>query len=829
LQAKLGQSPDTQGLPRHPLSINFNEIRLNHDSPLPVQTKLTIGQPNDKYEQEADRVAGQVMSMPAPTPQQQVQRMGTEEEIQAKPESTPLIQRQGEDEEELQAKHESTPMIQRMRAEEEEELQAQRESAPAIQRMGSEDEEELQTKPENALLIQRMGMDEKEELQAKPESTPTLQPQANEEEELQAKSTDQTATIAPASTSQGLESRLAASTGGGTPLSPEVRTFMEPRFGVDFSQVRIHTSSEAVQMNRDLQAQAFTHGSDIYFGSGKYDPGSSAGKQLLAHELTHVVQQTGGVQLKRIPGFEIKTLPNVPHSNLFRKKAPSAVESVGGTPGTVTFVPGALGSGSMSALAPGERGYTSQLLPMIPEAAGETIAYYKDAHLTPVTEPTFKWHNQEILRFGLAKRKAEQEVSGWSPKSINELWETRAKGYEKLAEKMAAEIYTIQTLCRSFNAWAPRANMTFISLARLEGLQELLGVKDPSAMVTAVTEGLKQAQLVAERAKISSPGSLDVPEADRQVASSVEATTMAASKMRTAWLGFQQTLAQKNIEKFKKAGEADEKRLKEINEVIEFCSNVGKTIDLALTVLEGGGKLMAASSGAEAQKAATDVGKSVAKGVGIDIPSDAAGLLKGIAKLAYLKEIEKIETKLAVLKTGIEAHKAAADELGVTQKISAFEVAVADYKRESQEMNKRLIARQLAYVKLGEQLDEAARKDPTAVAKGIAPGKGKERFATIMLMTSAAREVLAMGNGAKAGFSDPGSLRSQISRFEVIQDSPSGKVPASELDPLISIYKQTAAFHSNVNELTNTLGPIDQQAAAMMQALSGGAEVAGAY
>jgi len=68
-----------------------------------------------------------------------------------------------------------------------------------------------------------------------------------------------------------------------------VRAFMEPRFGADFSSVRVHTGGEAVQMNQDLGAQAFTHGSDVYFGAGK-DPGNN---ELTAHELTHVVQQTG--------------------------------------------------------------------------------------------------------------------------------------------------------------------------------------------------------------------------------------------------------------------------------------------------------------------------------------------------------------------------------------------------------------------------------------------------------------------------------------------------------------------------------------------------------
>jgi len=70
---------------------------------------------------------------------------------------------------------------------------------------------------------------------------------------------------------------------------------MEPRFGADFSGVRVHTDGEAVQMNQELGAQAFAHGSDIYYGEGK----SPAKDDLTAHELTHVVQQTGAVSPKQ--------------------------------------------------------------------------------------------------------------------------------------------------------------------------------------------------------------------------------------------------------------------------------------------------------------------------------------------------------------------------------------------------------------------------------------------------------------------------------------------------------------------------------------------------
>ena len=89
----------------------------------------------------------------------------------------------------------------------------------------------------------------------------------------------------------GIESRLDSLRGGGQPLPDDVRTDMEQRFGADFSGVRIHNDGESAQLNRALSAQAFTQGRDIYMGEGQYNPGSASGKQLLAHELTHVIQQ----------------------------------------------------------------------------------------------------------------------------------------------------------------------------------------------------------------------------------------------------------------------------------------------------------------------------------------------------------------------------------------------------------------------------------------------------------------------------------------------------------------------------------------------------------
>ena len=193
-----------------------------------IQPKISVGAPGDKYEQEADQMAQQVMSMPAAISHPPIQRLEQQEQEEKEPVQTKPLAAS------------ITPLVQRERA-------------------AAELEEE------------------KEPVQMK-------------------RSLQRAAENGSNDGSSNLESQLSSSKGGGSPLPDEVRSFMEPRIGADFGSVRVHTGSEAVQMNRELNAQAFTHGSDVYFGEGRYNPSSSDGKRLLAHELTHVVQQTGAVQ-----------------------------------------------------------------------------------------------------------------------------------------------------------------------------------------------------------------------------------------------------------------------------------------------------------------------------------------------------------------------------------------------------------------------------------------------------------------------------------------------------------------------------------------------------
>ena len=175
-----------------------------------AQTKLTVGQPDDPCEKEADRVADAVMRMP--------------------------------DE--------------------------------ALQRQPLEEEEEmLQTKPAD-----------------REECRPDLQRQVEEEEEEELLQPKRDGSGAMEVTPD-LEQEISSGQGGGQQLPEKSREFFEPRMGLDLGRVKVHSDAQTAALTRQINARAFTLGSDIYFDAGQFAPESFDGKKLLAHELAHVAQQ----------------------------------------------------------------------------------------------------------------------------------------------------------------------------------------------------------------------------------------------------------------------------------------------------------------------------------------------------------------------------------------------------------------------------------------------------------------------------------------------------------------------------------------------------------
>ncbi|BAZ32203.1 hypothetical protein NIES4074_47050 [Cylindrospermum sp. NIES-4074] len=306
-----------------------------------VQMKLTIGQAGDKYEQEADRMAASVVQQINAPESQSVQREAVpeEEEVQAKSLSD-TVQREGlPEEEEVQAKSLSDT-VQREGLPEEEEVQAkslsdtvQREGLPeeeevqakslsdTVQREGLPEEEEVQAKSLSD-TVQREGLPEEEEVQAKSLSDTVQREGLPEEEEVQAKSLSDTVqreglpeeeevqakSMVQRLSSEGgtpatpdIEESIQGAKGSGQPLAENVRKPMEKAFGADFSGVKVHTDGKSDQLNQSIQARAFTTGQDLFFRGGEYNPGSKGGQELLAHELTHVVQQNGSAVQRAQP------------------------------------------------------------------------------------------------------------------------------------------------------------------------------------------------------------------------------------------------------------------------------------------------------------------------------------------------------------------------------------------------------------------------------------------------------------------------------------------------------------------------------------------------
>lgn len=253
------------------ISENYGGRSINHrlllarksdsNSDLPIQAQLNIGPTNDKYEQEADRVASNV-----------VQKINNPAFAQAAQKKS--LQRQEEPEAEIQAK----PIISKL----------QRSPVFPLQREAMPEEDELQTKS----ILQRQKA------------------------------------IGVGQASTELESSINSAKGSGQPLDAGLQQSMGQAMGADFSGVKVHTNSQSDQLNKSIQAKAFTTGQDVFFRQGAYQPGSRGGQELIAHELTHVVQQTdtkGGVHCKvqrvldknaPIVANEVQTVTN-PHGNVY--------------------------------------------------------------------------------------------------------------------------------------------------------------------------------------------------------------------------------------------------------------------------------------------------------------------------------------------------------------------------------------------------------------------------------------------------------------------------------------------------------------------------------
>ncbi len=221
-----------------------------------LQTKLKIGPANDKYEQEADRIADRVVSISdsaiGPEPRAGKPSIGNPASQIAR---TPLVH-----------------------------------SIMSLQRTCASCQKEY-----NQASLQRRPV-------VAGNLCPTCRSTGSQfiqqkQNNLQRKENP----VAPS-----IETSIDSARGQGRPLSAGERSYFEPRFGADFGGVKVHTDSRAEHLSRSVNARAFTVGSDIFFGAGQYSPHTGDGKRLMAHELTHTVQQGGAPAIARKPAGKVR-------------------------------------------------------------------------------------------------------------------------------------------------------------------------------------------------------------------------------------------------------------------------------------------------------------------------------------------------------------------------------------------------------------------------------------------------------------------------------------------------------------------------------------------
>ena len=229
-------------------------------SPVTVQTSsLKVSSPQDAAEKEADNTARKIMRMPAPNPVPGANVEREKDKLAPPPVKAAVLQRSAKAKTEPEKDSGAAPRVQRKAgAAKEKELQRRA--------TAEKDKEKEKTKPAVTQQLTASSV---------ARSLAIVMPKADGQPNV--------------ASNVAAEIQNSMASGGELPLS--VRRFMEPRFRADFSNVKVHTGDKSAKLNRQLNAQAFTVGNHIFFGRNKFQPDSGDGKTLLAHELTHTIQQ----------------------------------------------------------------------------------------------------------------------------------------------------------------------------------------------------------------------------------------------------------------------------------------------------------------------------------------------------------------------------------------------------------------------------------------------------------------------------------------------------------------------------------------------------------
>ena len=525
---------------------------------------------------------------------------------------------------------------------------------------------------------------------------------------------------------------------------------------------------------------------------------------------------------------------------IHRKAAPSAVASVGGREKATYYsrlmAPLKPKQVVPKSVAPGEKGFTRMMFKEIPVIARETFHYrYSKEHLLPVQLNLSELGAQIATRAAQWGHARSMIPSFAARPFYKELWNTRANDCGRHMQILVDDLHWEEELGHKFNTGIGFASQMLVSMAKLDALATMLGVDDPRKMSDELVRSLKEARGIALTEQFEEE--MEIPSANATAVLAIEDLTIAQDKMNTAWKGVQQTLVLKRAGEIAEKGEDYETRKMQIEREIQAWKDFGTVIDVNMAVMGLGATNLTKARGIIGSM---EVGERVnqAKGISetkkriegiigkerIEIPKSASEILGTAGGLFYGQELRNISIALSILQAQIEGHAETARKIGLVKKLNDFQDATRQFDHEARVVANAMRQRQNAYIKFGRELDKAAAKRGY---KELAPGEGKERFTTVMLVVAAVREVLAMAKGAQQGFGN--DLKSESLRHTCltldrnrqmrVRGYPTMYMPREEVASLKEIYQQMTHFESNVEYINDTFGKVEAEAHAMMVAL----------
>jgi hypothetical protein len=666
---------------------------------------------------------------------------------------------------------------------------------------------------------------------------------------------------------------------------------------LDVSQVTAHVGGPAADAAQRIGATAYATGDHVALPA-------NPDLHTTAHEVAHVAQQRQGVHLKggvgaagdsyerhadavadRVVAGQLAT-DLLGHGAAGRRDGDTAVQrktpapdasAVGGDGSEAEALEDLTGAENVA----GQFGH-SQIISSqggADKAAAKHIATYAGAHLVPI-HPDFS-----VLQTQKTKRAEEgadiysRRSAGYSDNVSHQRRLVQGRDWceGKVAEWQQYET-TAQQMFQEYNGWVPFANGAFTALARLEGMQELLGVSDPAKMVETLVAGLDDADQVASQLiSVKGQNHANLPRSDSSVALAGSECVNAFKSMNTEYLEYQQNLLAWLSAKVDGEGDAARAKLAEIEQVKGFVRQVGGLVDTTMGHLKAApGRISAATEGvAQAyaqvgasmnQRAALDGkpqtwnptfvttdedgalvsrnmqtgmdssmtpgadGKAVKTpspaGDGVSLPMSVGDLAGAGVDLLFAGEVAALQRQLNIIATKVAAIDKSKQATEMKHKTDTFTRSVEVFGTAAFKMKKTIEQRRKDYVDFGMQLDEFANGDKKMKKEGLDPGKGKERYATVMMMASQIREVVSIGRDAKAALQYDGSawtvfiLQAEDSRAErpdVMTRSISDmEMPKSESDIMWQVPVAINGYQENMGMLAEVLGPVDARTQALM-------------